>query len=160
MDDVVKTHIKNELRTLKGHSKGNESDEEPNKASLLARRERLVKEAEEQFLMQLREIMDETSLENEVGEIEDLSTKRTSNQSIQPPFQKVSPSIDTGPVHGTRSLVDRIIVKYLVSPDERIRVTDSEICRIRRALVRHIELNGTKNILSTFDLTEWESNCQ
>ncbi|KAG5448117.1 hypothetical protein CSKR_106384 [Clonorchis sinensis] len=83
MDDVVKTHIKNELRTLKGHSKGNESDEEPNKASLLARRERLVKEAEEQFLMQLREIMDETSLENEVGEIEDLSTKRTSNQSIQ-----------------------------------------------------------------------------
>ncbi|KAG5448118.1 hypothetical protein CSKR_106384 [Clonorchis sinensis] len=102
MDDVVKTHIKNELRTLKGHSKGNESDEEPNKASLLARRERLVKEAEEQFLMQLREIMDETSLENEVGEIEGkscksfrtwrystidrtsyLSTKRTSNQSIQ-----------------------------------------------------------------------------
>ncbi|GAA52996.1 hypothetical protein CLF_109295 [Clonorchis sinensis] len=71
-------------KLLKGHSKGNESDEEPNKASLLARRERLVKEAEEQFLMQLREIMDETSLENEVGEIEGVAFNRYRSCSRYP----------------------------------------------------------------------------
>ncbi|KER27836.1 hypothetical protein T265_13712, partial [Opisthorchis viverrini] len=130
IDALVKTHIENELKTLKGQSKGNEPDKEPDKASILVKRERLVKQADEQFLIHLREFMDKTPMENEVEETEDSSAHRTSNQSIQ------------------------------VAPDQRIQVTDNEICRIRRALVRHIELKGTENILSTFDLTEWESNCQ
>ncbi|KAF8568748.1 hypothetical protein P879_09308 [Paragonimus westermani] len=70
------------------------------------------------------------------------------NTTILPDFKKLTKLFPEQP---KRSLIDRIIQKYVIA--RRMyeeEVTDEELKRVRLAIVRHIKKHGTKDILTTF----------
>ncbi|KAF7259482.1 hypothetical protein EG68_03399 [Paragonimus skrjabini miyazakii] len=70
------------------------------------------------------------------------------NTTILPDLNKLTKLVPEQP---KRSLIDRIIQKYVIARRMREEeITEEELKRVRLAIVRHIKKHGTKNILTTF----------